>query len=758
MPLKTFRCRALALSAMTLLLSCRAQLSSPSGNFDFEQVDYSHKTPRTWVLSRPGVSDAFVTELDSQVVQHGRYAVRITNIAEPVPGGFGVCQYTIPATFTGSQLKLSGYLKTEDVSGFAGIWMRTDGKGGVLQLNNMRPVGLMGTTDWTKYSVELPYDPVKTTNILVGGLLAGKGKVWVDNLQLEVDGMPYEQAAPKKMTGADLDTSMNSGSGIHHIALTPKRVQQLTNLGMLWGFLKYYHPAIAEGKHNWDAALLRLLPAILATAEDNIVYAVMEKWVDVLGPVIPCKHCADIDSSKIRVKPDYGYLFQPHNLPASLVQKLASIRDNYKQPPAHYYVSMASGVGNPQFGNEQTFGKNPYPDAGIRLVALYQYWNIIQYFYPNRHITGEDWNQVLATSIQPFVEAADKYDYTRAFLRIIARVNDTHANIWGNNPTLDTLIGTRMVPVIARFAENKLVVTGHYKDTMEITRLLQPGDVIDAINHQPVQKLVKQYLPVTPASNLDAQLRDLPGMQGWLLRTNDTVMQLTLVRDGRQIKVPVATLPLRYMNRQEEQIGGPAAVGYKLLDGGNIGYIYPARLTNNDLATIKRLFAKTKAIIFDFRCYPAVFMPYTYGEWLKPAASPFVKFDFVGHTQPGLIEIGGNSSNGISNDSSYKGKVVMLVDSRAQSQSEYTVMAFQTTPDNITIGSTTSGADGDISTINLPGNVKTFISGIGIYYPDGRQTQRVGIKIDMPVRPTIRGIKEGRDELMEAALKVINGH
>lgn len=756
MPLNTLRCWALALQAIVLLLSCRAQTPS-SGNLDFEQVDHSQKIPYHWAFSRPGVSDAFVTALDSLVVQHGRYAVSITNIDEPAPGGFGVCQYNIPATFSGSRVKLTGYLKTENVSGFAGIWIRTDGRGGVLQLNNMRPVGLMGTTDWKQYSVELPYDPVKTTNVLIGGLLAGKGKIWVDNLQLEVDGIPYYQAPAKEMSAAALDTGMNNGSGIAHIPLSPKRVRQLTNLGMLWGFLKYYHPAIAAGKYNWDATLLRLLPSLLAVQDDNAVYALMEKWVDTLGPVILCRNCTNIDTSKVRIKPDYGYLFQPDNLPASLVQKLAFIRDNYRQPPAHYYVSFAPGVGNPQFGNEQTFGNNPYPDAGVRLLALYQYWSIIQYFYPNRHIIGEDWNQVLAASIEPFIAATDKYDYTRAFLRIIARVNDTHANIWGLNTTLDTLIGTRMAPVIARFVENKLVVTGHYKDTMGITQLIKSGDIIEAINHQPVQKLVKQYLPITPASNLDAQLRDLPSMQGFLLRTNDSTLQLTLARDGRRMNISVAALPLRYLNRQQEQIGGPGAVGYKLLDGGNIGYIYPARLTNSDLPVIRRLFAKTKAVIFDFRCYPAVFMPYSYGEWLKPGSSSFVKFDYMGLTLPGTIEKGNNSVNGVPNDSSYKGKVVLLVDSRAQSQSEYTVMAFQTTPDNITIGSTTSGADGDISAINLPGNIKTFISGIGIYYPDGAQTQRVGIRIDRPVRPTIRGIKEGRDELLEAALKVING-
>lgn len=48
-----------------------------------------------------------------------------------------------------------------------------------------------------------------------------------------------------------------------------------------------------------------------------------------------------------------------------------------------------------------------------------------------------------------------------------------------------------------------------------------------------------------------------------------------------------------------------------------------------------------------------------------------------------------------------------------------------------------------------------MISGIGIYYPDGTETQRVGIVTDIEVKPTIDGIKAGRDELLEKAIELI---
>jgi hypothetical protein len=50
-----------------------------------------------------------------------------------------------------------------------------------------------------------------------------------------------------------------------------------------------------------------------------------------------------------------------------------------------------------------------------------------------------------------------------------------------------------------------------------------------------------------------------------------------------------------------------------------------------------------------------------------------------------------------------------------------------------------------------------MVSGIGVFYPDKRPTQRVGIVPDQEVKPTIAGVRAGRDEVLEAALRKILG-
>jgi len=71
------------------------------------------------------------------------------------------------------------------------------------------------------------------------------------------------------------------------------------------------------------------------------------------------------------------------------------------------------------------------------------------------------------------------------------------------------------------------------------------------------------------------------------------------------------------------------------------------------------------------------------------------------------------------------------------------------------VGSTTAGADGNMSWFTLPGNINTGISGIGVYYPDGTETQRVGIVPDLLVTPTIEGVKQDRDMVLEKAIEII---
>jgi C-terminal processing protease CtpA/Prc len=139
-----------------------------------------------------------------------------------------------------------------------------------------------------------------------------------------------------------------------------------------------------------------------------------------------------------------------------------------------------------------------------------------------------------------------------------------------------------------------------------------------------------------------------------------------------------------------------------------------------------------------------------------PEKTPFVKFSNCSIEFPGLFTFTKATVVGEKNKNYYRGKVVILTNEISQSSSEFHAMAYRSNPNATVIGSTTAAADGNVSAFSLPGGISTMISAIGVYYPDGMETQRIGIVPNIEVKPTIQGVKKEQDELIEKAIEVIN--
>ncbi len=725
-----------------------------------EEVDAKTNWPKGWKMGSIGKDDSLESKirlaylLDEKVKHTGKYALQIDWTT--LPKDWTATSYVIKKAFKGKKIVLKGFVKTQDAAS-VGLWMRLDGDDGEAKgFDNMMDRPIKGTTDWKEYTIEMDYAPDDVSKIVVGGLIIGKGKMWMDDLQITIDGkdISLAQEFARTKLKADADTAFSHGSGISRIDLGANKTENLTNLGLLWGFMKYYHDGVKQGNYNMDAELFRVLPKVNAAVSPSEANAIMEQWIDGFSKQPECKKCTDkFDKDELKLSPDYSTLFAKDNLPASLVAKLEYIKTNRTKGEKQYYNAPAAMVGNPGFVHEKKYDEVTYPDAGLRLLALYRYWNMVQYYFPYKHLIGEDWNKVLPESIPDFINAASALEYQTACLKLIARIHDTHANLWYGADVLMESGGTKMPPFIAKFIEGKLVVVDYFADTLNIKSLVKPGDIIEKIDGVPVSELLTKHLPLTAASNYETQLRDICGFRGLLLRSNKDKAELAIARGGTTTNVTVPRVPAQ-RSYYTYAYNGNHTKGYEMLDN-NIGYIYPGKLEDNDLASIKEKFENTKGIVIDLRCYPSSWITFTYPEWLTPKPTPFVKFVVGSNTTPGLFTVHDGPKVGKQSKRNYKGKIVIIVNATTQSQAEYVTMALSTAPNATVIGSTTAGADGNVSEITLPGGLSTMFSGIGILYPDGTETQRKGVKINKVVQPTIQGIKEGRDELLEAALRII---
>ncbi len=737
-----------------VLLACQTGIfAQRSINESFEQAN--HTAGWSLEFNRGGAS-GYLVLLDSSTAYDGRYSVSI----EPDPAAadrrFGAFFSAIPVDFSGTEITLKAFLKTENVSddGMAGLWMRIDGESGVLGFDNMQSRPVKGSTDWKEYTISLPLsDEAKTVNI--GGLLIGTGKMWVDYFKLSIDNKPLAEAGAKKpgRFPAQQDTAFDRGSGIVIDKLTPARIADLALLGKVWGFLKYYHPEIAAGKLDWDYELFRFLPKYLNANGSRQRDKLLTGWIESLGELPECPTCAEKPAGSFLIAPDLAWL-DDRNLDSKLRKKLHYVLQRRNQGK-HYYISLFENIGNPNFKNEKAYRQFQYPDDGFRLLAVYRYWNIIQYFFPYRDIIGEDWHAVMPVYIAKILEAKDALSYKLAVREMIGRINDTHANLWMQDDELLGYFGRLYAPFQVKFIDNQMVVTEYYNKTLGEQSGLQIGDIITAVNGVPVEEIVKKKKPLYPASNEPTRLRN---MAKDILAGNDRQVRVSVERGDSVFQTDVT----RYSAQIDKlDLGIDRAYHqpdscYRLLDP-ELGYIYLGNIKESLLPVIFEKFKDTKGIVIDIRNYPSEFMVFSLGKYLVPAATEFVRFSNGSIGFPGLFRQTPTLETGEDNPNYYKGKIVILTNEMSQSQAEYTAMAFRAAPNATIIGSTTAGADGNVSQFFLPGGLNTMISGIGVFYPDGKPTQRVGIIPDIELRPTIKGVREGRDELLEKAVEVITG-
>jgi hypothetical protein len=73
------------------------------------------------------------------------------------------------------------------------------------------------------------------------------------------------------------------------------------------------------------------------------------------------------------------------------------------------------------------------------------------------------------------------------------------------------------------------------------------------------------------------------------------------------------------------------------------------------------------------------------------------------------------------------------------------------------VGQPTAGTNGNINKFPVPGGFEVVFTGMKVLKHDGSQLFHVGIRPTVPVEPTIAGVRSGRDEALEAALRVVRG-
>ncbi|NJB35285.1 S41 family peptidase [Croceivirga sp. JEA036] len=522
-------------------------------------------------------------------------------------------------------------------------------------------------------------------------------------------------------------------------------VDQLSVTAKIWGFLKYYHPEVANGKFDWDSELFTILPIVKSSKNKDELSLTFLNWIERLGPIKPCKTCnKEKGINSFDKNFNLNWITDSKLFNDELSKKLKYIEENRHQGNKHY---IAYYKGKPKiafFQNELSYPSFDWSNENMRLLTLFRYWNMIEYFFPAKYQIDQNWDDVLKKFIPIFLNPNSKYEYHKTLIALVVSLEDSHALIYPNTEFCN--FGCYNVPFEFKVVNDSAIITKFYDQKLAELDDLRIGDIITKVDGRNTFEIFQENKKYIHGSNY-ARKKINSGY--YLLNGSTQSVTIELFRNERTFLKTIKRYPFEAfdytLNRQLEK--------YRLI-GDSIGYINIGKIKTKEVPKVMDELSKTKAIIFDLRNSKSS-TPYFFTNYITSEKKTFYKSIYPNLDYPGkfLWSEGGKSGN---DKLVYKGKVVLLVDEYCQSQMEFTAMCLQVGDNVTTIGRQTSGSNGNVMKFNMVGGYETQISGIGIFYPNGTETQRKGVKIDINVKPTIQGIIKGEDEILDRAIEFIN--
>ena len=146
----------------------------------------AEEVPRHWGITGSN-AERYTLRTDSGVVLSGSASAVLEAAADADTSRFGaLVQVSSAMAFKGKRIEMSGYIATQSAPAGASIWMRADDANGtVVAFENPFLRGIRGTTEWTYQSIVMDV-PKEAVALLYGAVLSGRGKVFVDDVQIRI--------------------------------------------------------------------------------------------------------------------------------------------------------------------------------------------------------------------------------------------------------------------------------------------------------------------------------------------------------------------------------------------------------------------------------------------------------------------------------------------------------------------------------------------------------------------------------------------
>jgi hypothetical protein len=391
---------------------------------------------------------------------------------------------------------------------------------------------------------------------------------------------------------------------------------------------------------------------------------------------------------------------------------------------------------------DMPYSKDAYPQRPMRILAAIRIWGVLRYFHPYTSVLGNVWDDAFIEFLPRFAEAKDAAEYHRAVAEMVARTGDPGSGV--GSAILDELFGPALAPFEVRFIEGQPVITSVVKASEA-----KPGDVIVAVEGTPVQTRIDELLRTVAGPTRNIRL----GRISRFLVSSKTAktVKVRVKRPGGEVDLNIA---LETKNQSIIPAGRAEEAIRMLVE--KTGY---ADLERVEPAQVDGVFEKLKtaaAIVFDLRGSPRNVAPAIaarLGDGRANVAAELFRSivglgsgDGYTRFQQGEVLIPKSALP------RYKGKVVALIEDHTPSLGGEGAMYLKAAG-AVLVGETTFPIFANAGTVfDVPGGIKVVFGGEIPRWPGGGLLQPAGIVPDVEVRRTLAGVREKRDEALEAAV------
>jgi hypothetical protein len=707
--------------------------------------------PDGWRISsrKTGYSVVSVSEGAAE----GRTCIRLAWQGEGEPGEPGNVMQVLPGElYRGKRIRFRAAVRTEGAVGR--LWLRETrerGRVGVVESMDRNPI-TSGT--WERYEIVADLSP-DAVRLEVGCMIRGTGAVYLDDASLSIVG-----DAPKPLDAQPA------------APLSERGLDNLLAFSRMFGVIRHFHPSDEAAEADWDRIAVggvRVVEA--ATGPEELARILGEVFHPVAptvqifptgrdpGPVAPPRTRKARAWRHLGYGPGGGASFQSSRVD---LDPGTAADEAYPDPKRPWTADLPGGVScrvplalPADDGGTLPPGREPLrwalredllpvaEDRSSRLGAVVIAWNLLEHFYPYFDSVRIDFDAVQRTALREAAENRGERAFLDTLRRMTASVRDAAADVKHESEVLGLFL-----PLSVKWVGSELVVTAAAPGSG-----LGPGDIIESIDDRPVKDLRDSLAQVTSGAT--------PQFKRWrleeeILRCEDyeprTIRARSFAKNDEVVQVSLRPLD---PSGEAPRPARPEPIAE--LEPG-IWYVDASRFDTWEFRRALPQLTEAKGIVFDFRegasalNYTALLQHLSRGLMTGPQHHiPIVRFPDGRR----LDYLRSNEWEIVPANPYLSAKKVFLTGGGSVGIAETCLEVVEGNHLGTFVGEPTAGTSGDQSTVTLPGGYSMSWTGARVLKQDAARFHGVGILPSVPARPTRQGLAEGRDEIIETAVKTL---